>query len=376
MTSSCRLALLLLSAVAAGCPEGTDAAPGDGQPSHAELRAALESVYYHAYLVRDRREPELDGHQIALARAVETLARDRSFGASSRRRRAIGKLGAAYRLLTARGVRPAPSNLQPEDLRDALRLLGAPPSVLQPGAAALGTFADLERGVYADLDKAASADYAPQCCSCVMSCEIFDGGKTVKTQFTIRVGRDLDGPGGLKEVTDPLNWDDCNPLYFIDTHYAGKDCASAQSSPPTTLVPVPGQNWVLYEHFSHSSGVYLINHLDICPATAQPPARRLEYDLCRAVSGTHKLKKDCGFATTMKDTDQTGKFKSRLVGLKILHFETLSPGMISMEVMVDETAQVAVCCGLKKPKCPCGAETCYLAEREGSVQYATCPNCP
>jgi hypothetical protein len=376
MTSAHRLArLLLLSAVAAGCLSRADAAPDDLQPSNAEIRTALESVYYHAYLVRDRREPTLAERPMPLARAAKILDSDHSFGASSRRRRAIGKLGAAYRLLTTPGVPPGP--LSEADPLDALKLLGAPPSVIVRGTPGHESFADLERGVYAALNKAPSPGYEPQCCSCVLSCDVFDGGKTVKTAFTIRVGRVVDGAAGLKFVTDPQNWDACNPLYFIDTHYAGKDCPAAQSSTPTTLAPTPGTNWdgVLYEHFSHSP-VYFTNLLDICAGASSPPGRRFNYGLCKAEGGTHKLKEDCGFATAMKDPATTGPFKSRLQGLKILHFETLSPGMIAMEVMVDETAQVAVCCGLKEPKCPCNTPTCFLAGSQGSVQNETCPTCP
>jgi hypothetical protein len=259
-------------------------------------------------------------------------------------------------------------------------VLGAPPSVVAEGSAAPPSFADLEQALYAKLDAAPSVTYAATCCACIMSCETFDAPNTAKARFTIQVGRDV---SELKEVTDPLEWTRCNSLYFTETTYAGADCPTAKAGGVKGPTPNSGDPWsgVLFEHYSNS-GVDLTNLLDICTDPPQPQGgRALKYTLCQAKSGTAALTEDCGTASAYKDPSTSGTFHSRLTGLKILRFQNLSPGTIAMEAMVDEIAQVAVCCDLHEPDCACGPETCSLAGGGKSAQNAlpnlSCPaGCP
>jgi hypothetical protein len=78
----------------------------------------MVSVYYHTEMARLGRRPVLDGPPMPLDRAVSLIQADRSFGARTRRRRAIGKLGAAYKVLS--GPHPPRVHLVVEDLRAQL----------------------------------------------------------------------------------------------------------------------------------------------------------------------------------------------------------------------------------------------------------------
>jgi hypothetical protein len=389
MTSARHVLLLSLSVAAAwslcgpprtGCDGIAEAieAGAPAPPTPDELRAALMSVYYYAYYVRDGKEPTLPGRPMPLADAAKILQRDTTFGSGSRRRRAIGKLGAAYRLLVSGGADPHKIPVTAGDLYAALGILGAPPSMFpRPGAGRGGggpcapkSFTDLEKDVYQQLDAQPRVTYERQCCSCIMSCDTFEQKNSSRVRFTIQVDRDLDG---LKVVADPQKWAECNPLYFKDTHYAGGDCPSAMQGGPVSPAPQPGSSWsgVLFEHFATALGVDLTNLINI---NDQPATGRLfNFSLCQAIKGTDILTKDCGFSSVLKDPATSGQFKSQVRGLKIVDFKNLSPGTISMEAMVDEMAQVAVCCQHPTAPCPCATETCRLANGDGSVQNAPCP---
>jgi hypothetical protein len=381
--------LLSLSVAAAWSLCGTPRTGRDGiaeaveaathtPPSPDRLRAALLSVYYYAYYVRDGKKPTLPGQPLRLADAAKILQRDTTVGSSSRRRRAIGKLGAAYRLLVAGHANAHKVPVTADDLYAALVVLGAPPSILpKPGARGGGdgtcapqSFNDLEAEVYKQLDARPNVTYERQCCSCIMSCDTFEQKNSSRVSFKIQVGRDLDA---LKVDADPLNWTQCDPLYFKDTHYAGGDCPSAMTGGAAPPSPQPGSSWsgVLFEHFSTALGIDMTNLINITDQPAQ--GRLFNFSLCHEIGGNVIITKDCGFSSVIKDPSQSGPFKSRVNGLKIVDFANLSPGTISMEAMVDETAQVAVCCGHQTSPCPCGTETCGLAKGDGSVQDAPCP---
>ena len=66
-------------------------------------------------------------------------------------------------------------------LRDVLSELGAPPGVLTGGTEGQPDFQQLEESMYQQLDQAPpdqQGDWKPQCCSCVISCEVGTSGGT------------------------------------------------------------------------------------------------------------------------------------------------------------------------------------------------------
>src|SRR5882724_658633 len=366
------LALVLIGLVAGGWWEWASRRPAarpvgavaaHGAPALTpNLLSAMVSVYYYAETARLGRTPVLNVQPMPLRQAVSIIQADRSFGASTRRRRAIGKLGAAYKVTSA--PHPPHVDVVTEDLRTSLVQLGAPPGVLTGGTEGQPEFQQLENSVYQQLDQVPpdqQGDWKPQCCSCLISCEVGTDGGTGKAQFEIKAGRTLDS---LKKVTDPQKWHECNPLFFQDSYYVRPDCPSNLIGGPTKGAnpPAVGTDWTgqLYEDRSSTgSSLTFKNLLTVWPeGTVQPPPRRFNYKLCLALSGTATLQEDCGWAIA---TEQTGEksFQSRFGGLKIVNFTNAPASDVVLKLMVDEIEQVAVCCGLNEPQCECSTPTCY-----------------
>jgi len=243
-----------------------------------ERRAALLSVYAHAYAA----ERERDVPSMSVKDAAEHLREDVGELAEARRRRAIAKVAAA-------GV---------DRYRDALVRLDTDTTVdriravldLHPGAKPL-----VKEILVYNLLLAQQGDPIPWCMPTYPITTVIDDGTAVEATVHLAVHRDLKD---LAEVSDPQHWHDCS-VFFEQSYVADRNSNSKYPSgcgpDPARKKRAPGSPWpdVLFEHFKldwklpEIQGSWFKNLLCIDPlSTAQYGYRyRLHTSLCSEVLG-------------------------------------------------------------------------------------------
>jgi hypothetical protein len=190
----------------------------------------------------------------------------------------------------------------------------------------------------------------------------------------------------VKLAMDPQSWASCEGTYFADTHRIGDTCPT--QAPTGTPAPAPktaGSTWTgaLFEHFEANfkgGNKALFKNLLNIDAKDSTTSFRFDYGLCtpfgslesdvlgkKATPGA--LLEDCGFAQVSDSTSTS----SLVSGIKALRFAPL-PGVsglgawlhLSLEYLVDQIADVGVCCGVEgvePPICDYVDQDCRQAPR-------------
>jgi hypothetical protein len=346
------------------------------QPSSAELRAALVSVYYFSHAAPQTLPQAWT--PVDLARAARALRCDQSLAHASRRRRAAAKLVGG--VTATQGTSPAASVARWR-LAAALQDLGVPVADLftQLQSMPHDTRERAEVATQRFFDREMLASFANGCCSCLVECVAGSDGELATVYFKSWVHRDL---AHMKPILDPQAWDDeeCGKGFFAETSHAGNTCGAASETDPPTNDPTAGTSWkgVLLEDFRYdyksgggSGSAGLRNFLDI-DIQVTDPSYLLEYGLCESLGGSMTnpdgtvsplgLEEDCGYssAATVGIPNQ-----SRVTGVKRLQFDI--PGLtdltvISLMVMADMITYDVLCCdsGGEPPaeNCVCPKKLC------------------
>jgi hypothetical protein len=205
-------------------------------------RAAMLSVYHHAYYASDNWLPE-EFRPIPLDDAAKILKADRGQCAKARRRQAVVQLAAA-----------PPSDMR----RAALTILDAPQEAIAAELAKQSLFDLGERkaAIAALLQKL----FGPAIANCetkqLGTTVSFDTATLITTVRTsVEVKRNI---AALATVVDPRNWATCSD--FFDATYAAKKVAndypvdSNYDAIEDSMAPPPGTAWqgVLFENFAMS----------------------------------------------------------------------------------------------------------------------------
>jgi hypothetical protein len=251
-------AALVLAVGGCGCPPAVPLPPAPPElsvpnPSPADQRrAALLSVYYHAWIV-DHPRPTVGPTPIDLETAARILVRDPDPQAASRRRRAIVKLAVygttcpAHRRAVAILLGPT-KDLQ-TDLEEAVKEAKAQHDL--PVAVEQEVDAFLRSRMMTPLDQECRTTYPLT----MVRFDPFMGDTWAETRF--RVQRPLDA---VAVSLDPQNWSHCNAFFrasYVVDETAGPildQCWSLDGAdpPPSKQVPLQGTGWDarLFEHFA------------------------------------------------------------------------------------------------------------------------------
>ncbi len=184
---------------------GTDACPAP--PSRGEITGALLGIYYWTDHPADPPPFSLPGPQ----EASHILACDTSPGASSRRRRAIGRLA---RALGSRGGGGRATALERHVFDVSLATLGAPEGLVEEIEDASRNGADTQVAIETFLDKhpsvAKELSYARGCCACLLECT--GSGPDSQGLAAIDFRVELDGMSieDAEHTIDPQNWSKCD----------------------------------------------------------------------------------------------------------------------------------------------------------------------
>lgn len=251
-------AVLALAIAGCGCPVPIQAPltpPELSVPNPspaAQRRAALLSVYYHAWIV-DHPRPTVGPTPIDLEKAARILVEDADPQAAARRRRAIVKLAVygttcpAHRKAVAILLGPT-KDLQP-DLEEAVKEAKAqhdlPVAVEQAVDAFLGTH------MMTPLHEECRTTYPLT----MVRFDPFLGDTWAETRF--RIQRPLDA---VAVSLDPQNWSHCNAFFrasYVVDEKAGSvldQCWSPDGADPkrSKQLPLQGSSWDgrLFEHFA------------------------------------------------------------------------------------------------------------------------------
>jgi hypothetical protein len=380
-----------------------------------DIRAAMLSVYYHAYGL-DLLDPRPEGEPIPLDQAARILAADASEGAATRRRRAIAKLAVGEVLRPrAAELRPALEILVPPrafDVDDLLALL--PRESVLPAAGPVPLplfhedlrqeFRERTRSALAFLDTKLVAAFERRCCSGVKSCSVDPATSSTdeaSAYFVLTVRRDV---GSLRANIDPQDWEACAPEYFQDAHYEADTCPGPNAPPPPALIsdPARGSGWdgALYEHyqkdFANGQSTWFKNRLQICGDwDSTNEIYRYHYGLCEGGSlessvlgdGPKQggLDRDCGL---LRAWDQAPSSDAPdwtdVDGIKRIQFSPRVPdhglGLwtnLGLELLVDAMADTVLCCGAAKDTADCKVvdEQCIQSKSEPLEKWPLAPAC-
>jgi hypothetical protein len=379
-----------------------------------DIRAAMLSVYYHAYGL-DLLDPLPEGEPIPLEDAARILAADTSEGATARRRRAIAKLATGEVLRPrAAQLRPALEILVPPrafDVDDLLALLPREAKLPASWPVPIPMFHEDLRQAFRErittalafLDTKLVAAFERRCCSGVKSCTVRPATTStaeVSAYFVLMVRRDVDS---LRANLDPQEWDVCAPDYFQDVHYEAATCpapnAPAAAAPASN--PAEGSGWdgALYEHFqkefANGKSTWFKNNLQIC-GDWDPTNElyRYHYGLCTggslesSVLGDGPIKggldKDCGLLRAWdKDPSNDAPDWTEVDGVKRIRFSPRTPdhglGLwtnLGLELLVDTMADTVLCCGANDTSaCKVVDEQCIQSKSEPLEKWPPTPAC-
>jgi hypothetical protein len=334
------------------------AQPNCPQPSPAEIRAALLSVYYFSHAA-PQALPQA-WRPVDLARAARTLRCDQSPAHASRRRRAAAKLVGG--ITVTQGTSPA-AKLHRATLAVALQDMGVPIADLFTHLQHVphDTREQAEVATQLFFDSQMLASFANKCCACLLECVAGSDGELATVYFKSWVHRDL---AHMKPILDPQAWDDeeCGKGFFAETSHAGDTCNAASETDPPTNDPTVGTSWkgVLLEDFRYdyksgagSGTAGLRNFLDI-DIKASDPSYLLEYGLCESLGGSMTnpdgtvsplgLEEDCGYSSAAAVGIPN---QSRVTGVKRLQFDIdglKDLTVISLMVLADMITYDVLCC--------------------------------
>jgi hypothetical protein len=351
------------------------AQPHCPQPSPADIRAALLSVYYFSEAA-PQTLPQA-WRPINLRRAARILRCDGSRGNTSRRRRAAAKLVGG--IIATQGS-DAADKLHRAMLAGAIQDLGVPSDLfIQLQSVPHDTRERAERATQRFFDREKLDDFSKGCCSCLLECTAGSDGEVSTVYFKSWVDRDL---SSMKSLLDPQQWDDkeCSKGFFTETSHAGDTCSAASETDPTTNDPTPGTSWngVLLENFEYKyktstkdGTTKLKNFLDI-DIKETDPRYLLEYGLCKPLGGTMEdlngnasplgLKEDCGYSAATRVSTAVPN-ETNLTGVKRLQFDINGLWEINefgLKMMADTITYEVLCCGSGGET---SAENCGCAEK-------------
>jgi hypothetical protein len=367
--SRAAVALVCATALVTGCPRCIEAPTATsplrdaGASPDAMRRAALLSVYYHAWIV-DHPPPEVGPTPIPLKEAATILRDDTDAQAVPRRRRAIVKLTvygtkcAAHRKAVAILLGPVTEGVQDDLEAEVARAKEGTTSSL---AAEEKVEAYLrEKNIPPEM--AAAGTCTTTFPLTMVRYDPFLGDTWAETRFRVQAPLDA-----VAASLDPQNWARCNSFfkasYVIDQTggSVANHCWSEKKDPPLAPVPpIAGGSWsgMLFEHFVFDFGVewsWFRNQLDV-RATRDERQYRFRYDLydslCSRVlfdtaSGGFGI--DGGYLEVTPSTAQPGwsevaaSKKLSFTGrpLMDLYLDWWSP--VLLWLLGDETAQEACC---------------------------------
>jgi hypothetical protein len=407
--------------------------PAVAADPHADARAALLSIYFHAYADPDALE-QTELKPMSLREAARELRvapcepEDRL--CDTRRRRAVAVMV---------GISTPPEQegepFQPVEVQKALLELEAPLQelteelisfrnhmMLLGDEAELGfppeatpEHCDLHEGcqseqlaqplkeeiAYLAMNKAKDSKWKPRCCACteVWKIEPAQGAAkamdpaanlTGEVYFRIRVERSYDE---IKKTMDPQGWDECHGDFFSATYLADDDSCKSDATPTPLPTQPPGSAWsaALFEHFRITyppktscspNETRFQNVLRICAReNNSKDLYSIDYGLCRSIDSSISCDPEPGGIVTdcgRVESTPLGVSGTRMYGTKHLAF---SPRKIEhglqywlrpmLKALIDEAREEGVCCGMTS------AVTCSgcAAATEDTAAFLTSPMC-
>jgi hypothetical protein len=360
----CLLAALSFCVAGAAAAQPSDSTPeapserrpgsgGDGAAPCAnpsELRASMESVYFHARFGSSDWVPA-EYRPLPLDAAIERLALDGCPFANARRRRAVAKLYTSpLRRMWS----------------DQLLRLRAPVAALDAAAATREAGAALEMDEVVTLLEA-QPDFEPPREECNRSFpetgvtfDFFSG--LTKASFTMDVERPL---AEMRKLTDPQSWSQCHPTFWAASYAVPDPSLEESAGPnglPAPLQPAPecGARWKgwLFEHVRTTLGwttteFQIVLAIDSTQAPEDERTYQMEYSLVRSISislggvRSGRVAVDEGHAKAREispgSTAVSGTKSFRLADLGLFTWAANLVAAIGIEQRLDESYEVACC---------------------------------
>jgi len=357
----------LVLAIAIGRPGAASEPTACAQPSDAEIFGALFSIYYWtAPGDLSRRDPPWK--LVSPEEAVNTLRCDRSRGASSRRRRAIGRIGVALKATQPETSRISP--LEKTVFGAALARLGAPPGLVDRLDQVGGDPRRILEATDDFLNQHKSADpalsYDRVCCACLQGCRVHkpaNAEDVAGVEFQVDL---LNAPiAAVEKTIDPQQWSACD-AYFEKSSFVAEPCppAPAQCQQPDPVAsspaPMPGTDWptgLVFEHVNlGGTGSWVKNLLSIQASHAPGGGAQpyvVQYGLCHSRDiqldggpvSCPALAEDCGFISAFAKGTSSGVNGMKAIRFKPYQGNPISNGVdLALEAMVGEVVGVALCC--------------------------------
>lgn len=336
-------------------PSATVVCNAGEQPSEAEVRGAMQSLYFHVYKWGASVPSKL--RPMPLNRAVCILMRDQSPRHEQRRRLAIMKLTGGLRPL---GSTTTPTTtVGPPQFCAALAALNAPlHSILIQIAEIIVRTAQEQRLLLDQIAERVLTDtFGPQNTNCatIVNCsppqDVDPGANGIG--FTISVSRDL---SAVKPVMDPQTWADCNSLSFKATYIAAQHTdhspiidditgdAQPAASPPapgTAYGPLPLFEYFVFDPCASFGGcsswatsfknILNITATDQNDSLTKKPQHKIDYGLGQCILSTivgtvqpkgTGIDIDKGF---VKATETATLHVTQLQGSKVIRFTNTGP---------------------------------------------------